>query len=126
MKTLALLVLVILLGSTCSARAQQSSTPQTGFPKATTSDREQDGLNGTVRRVRIESAKIVVKEGKTVEGSRALRAIVTYDMQGRKLDSVAYPVENVTPPGKEQYTYDDKGNISEMVLRADDGSILGR
>src|SRR5437867_2876879 len=47
-------------------------------------------------------------------------------MQGRKLDTVAYPVENATPTGKEQYGYDDKGNIIEMVLRADDGSILSK
>ena len=126
MKSLILLLLVILPAFRLPARAQQVSTPATGSPKATQSNREQDGLKGLVRRVRIESAKILEKEGKTVEGSRELRAIVTYDMQGRKLDTVAYPVENATPTGKEQYGYDDKGNIIEMVLRADDGSILSK
>jgi len=37
---------------------------------------------------------------------------------------VAYPVESSTLPGKEEYKQDDKGNIVQMTLRADDGSIL--
>jgi len=68
----------------------------------------------------------LVKDGKTVEAPRVLREISTYDLKGRKIDSVAYPVEGTTLPGKEQYQYDDKGNIVEMVLRADDGSILSK
>src|SRR5437867_3325811 len=126
MKSLILLLLVILPASRLPARAQQVSTPATGSPKATQSNREQDGLKGLVRRVRIESAKILEKEGKTVEGSRELRAIVTYDMQGRKLDTVTSPVEAVTLLGNAQYRYDDKGNMIEKVLRASNGSILGK
>jgi len=37
-----------------------------------------------------------------------------------------HPVELTSPLGKEQYSYDDKGNIVETIVRGDDGSILGR
>src|SRR5439155_4745466 len=126
MKNLILLILVILPAFSSPARAQQVPTAQTDSPKATPSDREQDGLKGLVRRVRIESARILEKQGKPVEGSKELRAIVTYDMQGRKLDTVTSPVEAVTLLGNAQYRYDDKGNMIEKVLRASNGSILGK
>ena len=126
MKNLILLILVILPAFSSPARAQQVSTAQTDSPKATPSDREQDGLKGLVRRVRIESARILEKQGKPTEGSKELRAIVTYDMQGRKLDTVTSPVEAVTLLGNAQYRYDDKGNMIEKVLRASNGSILGK
>lgn len=104
--------------------AQQPASRATATSKIVGSDREQDGLIGPVRRVRFETAKIVIKEGKQSEGSRAVSEITTYDINGRKIDSVAYPVENSAPAGREQYLYDDKGNISEMVVRGLDGSIL--
>src|SRR5437867_12691926 len=126
MKNLILLILVILPAFSSPARAQQVSTAQTDSPKATRNDREQDGLKGLVRRVRIESARILEKQGKPVEGSRELRAIVTYDMQGRKVDTVTSPVEAVTLLGNAQYRYDDKGNMIEKVLRTSNGSILGK
>ncbi|HEX5601842.1 MAG TPA: tetratricopeptide repeat protein, partial [Pyrinomonadaceae bacterium] len=50
----------------------------------------------------------------------------TYDTTGRKIDFVAYPVEGGTAPGKEEYKYDDKGNIIEMTLRGNDGSMLSK
>jgi TonB family protein len=93
---------------------------------AESSNREQDGLNGPVRRLRVETAEILVKDGKTVEAPHVLREISTYDPKGRKIDSVAYPAESTTLPGKEQYQYDNKGNIVQMVLRGDDGSILSK
>ncbi len=93
---------------------------------AESSMKDQDGLNGPVRRVRAETAQIVVKDGKLVEGPRVLRGITTYDPRGRKIDSVDYPVEGSTLPGKEQYRYDNKGNIVEMVVRDKDGSILSK
>lgn len=126
MKTLSLVLLLVLVALVPPARAQQVSTPQPGSPKATQSNREQDGLKGLVRRVRVESAKILEKEGKPIEGARELRAIVTYDMQGRKIDTVSSPVEAVTLLGNAQYSYDDKGNMIEKVLRASNGSILGK
>ena len=102
----------------------QNKVSRTPVVAEESSSREQDGLNGPVRRVRVETAKMIVKEGNSVEGPRVLRGIATYDPLGKKIDSVAYPVEASNLLGKEQYRYDEKGNIVEMVLRGDDGSTL--
>lgn len=87
---------------------------------------EQDGLQGQVRRVRVETAKMMTKAGNVVEGPRVLRGIATYDPLGKKIDSVDYPVESTTIPGKERYRYDNKGNIVEMVVLGSDNSILSK
>lgn len=138
MKTFGLLLLLFLSLLTSPTRAQQeppgqtansqTASPQTSqtASQATRSDREQDGLKGIVRRIQVESAKIVEKDGKEVEGPKVLRATVTYDMQGKRVDTVSYPVETTTPAGNLQYGYDDKGNIIEKIVRASDGSILGK
>jgi len=79
-----------------------------------------------VRRLRVETTKLLVKGDKPVESARVLREVTIYDPKGKKLDSIAYPVEGTTLPGKEEYQYDAKGNIIEMTLRAADGSILSK
>ncbi len=122
--TLVLAALLLTLSLSPVATAQQQRIkPASVTP---TSDRELDGLQGPVRRVRVETAKITVKEGQFVEGPRVLRETATYDPKGRKIDSVAHPVEGTTLPGKEEYRYDENGNIIEMTLRGDDGSILSK
>jgi TonB family protein len=128
MKKLTLLVWVCLAVVSFGqlAGAQEVAIRKTATPKATGDDRGQDGLNGPVRRVRIETAKIVVKDGKPIEGSRVVQGATTYDISGRRIDTVARPVEGSAPSGKQQYGYDDKGNITEMVVRGDDGSILSK
>lgn len=90
------------------------------------SDRDRDGLIGPVRRITVESAKIIIKNGSATEGPRVLREVTTYDPRGKKIDSVAYPIDGETLPGKEQYKYDDKGNIVEMQLRSQDGRLLSK
>src|SRR3990172_11744053 len=109
-----------------SVFAQEKLSASSVSLSAGSSTREQDGLSGPVRRVRIESAKILVKEGKTVESPRVLREVTTYGPKGEKIDSVAYPVDSNTLTGKEQYQYDNNGNIMEMVLRDPDGAILSK
>jgi TonB family protein len=128
MKKLSLFVWVCvgLVGFGQLAGAQEAALRKAATSNATSSDREQDGLSGPVRRVRLESAKIVVKDGKPIEGSREVRGTTTYDVNGRKIDTVARPVEGSAPSGKEQYHYDDKGNITEMIVRGNDGSILSK
>src|ERR1044071_5715636 len=64
--------------------------------------------------------------GVAVELPRSVIEVSTYDATGRKADFVAYPVEGATAPGKEEYKYDDKGNIIEMTLRGNDGSVLSQ
>jgi len=74
----------------------------------------------------VEKANVVTRNGKQVELPKSLIEVSTYDATGRKIDSVAYPVEGATAPGKEEYKYDDKGNIIEMTLRGNDGSVLSQ
>src|SRR6266851_1680028 len=113
------------LGISLSIEAQDKAFSTSLSAPAESNNRVQDGLNGPVRRVRLETAQILVKEGKPVEGRRQLRGIATYDPRGRKIDTVAYPVED-SLTGKEQYRYDEKGNIIEMVVRDVDGSVLSK
>jgi len=121
-----LLILLIALCSfayTSSAQTNATATPVAG---GATGSREQDGLKGPVRRVRVETANIVSRNGKQMELPKSVVEVSTYDATGRKIDFVAYPVEGATAPGKEEYKYDDKGNIVEMTLRGNDGSVLSQ
>jgi len=54
-----------------------------------------------------------------------LLEITEYDLAGKRVDDVSYPVASAAV-GKEDYKYDDKGNIAEMTLRDARGSILSR
>ena len=121
-----LLILLIALCSSAyptNAQTKVSATPVAG---ETSGSREQDGLIGPVRRVRVEMANVVTRDGKLVELPKSVIEVSTYDALGRKTDSVAYPVEGASAPGKEEYKYDDKGNIIEMTLRGNDGSVLSK
>jgi tetratricopeptide (TPR) repeat protein len=121
-----LLVLLIALCSftyTSTAQTNATATPVTGGASGT---REQDGLKGPIRRVRVETANIVTRNGKQVELPKSVIEVSTYDATGRKIDFVAYPVEGATAPGKEEYKYDDNGNIIEMTLRGNDGAVLSQ
>src|SRR5215213_3621726 len=120
--------LLILLIALCSSTHTTAQTSATAVPVAggTSGSREQDGLSGPIRRVRVETANIITRDGKLVELPKSLLEVSTYDAMGRKIDSAAYPVEGATAPGKEEYKYDDKGNIVEMTLRGNDGSVLSK
>jgi protein TonB len=90
-------------------------------------DREQDGLAGPVRRVKTETAKITAKNGRPVEGPRVLLETATYDVKGAKIDNAYFlAAAGGTLTGKEVYKYDDKGNIVEMTMHNDDGSLLSK
>lgn len=89
-------------------------------------DREQDGLAGPVRRVRTETAKIASKEGKPVEGQRTVLETATYDLKGAKIDNAYFLASGGSLTGREEYKYDDRGNIVEMTLRNGDGSIMSK
>lgn len=89
-------------------------------------DRTRDGLNGPVRRIRTESAKLSNKGGKSVEESHVLLETAAYDIKGAKTETAYFPVAGATLTGKETYKYDDKGNIVEMTLHNADGSLLSK
>jgi tetratricopeptide (TPR) repeat protein len=89
------------------------------------STKEQDGLVGSVRRVRTETARIQFKDGRPVEGPTQLVEITTYGIKGNRLENTSYPTGG-SLAGKEEYKYDERGNITEMTVRDDRGAILSR
>ena len=89
------------------------------------STKEQDGLLGSVRRVRTETAKIEFKDGRPVEGSPQLVEITTYGIKGNRIENTSYPITDGLV-GKEEYKYDKRGNITEMTVRDNHGAIVSR
>jgi len=119
--------LVAVIISVDPAPAQNSVTG--GRPAASVSildsTKDQDGLTGSVRRVKIHTAKLGLKSGKLMEGPLQLLEITTYGLTGDRIDNASYPVAH-SSVGREEYRYSDRGNIIEMTLRGSDGSILSR
>lgn len=124
--TLAIALCSLVFGFCQSSLGQQRQVRTPVSIAGERSNREQDGLEGPVRRVRVETSKMIVKGGNIVEGPRVVRGIATYDPTGRKIDAVDYPGESNTLPGKERYRHDAKGNIVEMVVLGGDDSILSK
>src|SRR5688572_25776160 len=110
--------------STLTAKANNFDTPSPGV--VIESDRIRDGLVGPVRRVRTSIAKLTSESGRPVEGKQAVLEIVAYDIKGNKTENQYFPVAGANLTGKEVYKYDEKGNISEMTLLNDDGSLLSK
>jgi protein TonB len=133
-KSLTLLLLVSSLAAAATtARARQQSAAQapvvlasSAHAAATETDRDRDGLQGAVRRVRTENAKLVFKEGKMVEGQRSVLETATYDIRGAKIDNAYFLSAGGALTGREVYKYDDRGNIVEMTLFNADGSVLSK
>ena len=99
--------------------------PAAATPEAE-SDRLRDGLVGSVRRVRTEVAKLSSETGKMLEGKHAVLEVVSYDIKGNKVENQYFPMAGANLTGKEVYKYDDKGNISEMTLLNNDGSLVSK
>lgn len=89
------------------------------------STKEQDGLVGSVRRVKTETAKIEFRDGRAVEGPAQLVEVTTYGIKGNRVENTSYPIGS-SLVGKEEYKYDERGNITEMTLRDDRGAIVSR
>ena len=121
------LSLTALLSITTVVHAQNSATLAQA-PSAIVvldSTKTQDGLNGSVRRVKTESAKLGLSKGQIVEGPRQLIEVTTYDVTGKRVENISYPIAS-SSVGKEEYKYDERGNIIEMTMRGDGGAILSR
>ena len=127
--TFAFLILVpaLLLAAASFSCAQNSvdAGQQRAGVSILDSTKEQDGLLGSVRRVKIESAKIESNQGNAVEGPRRLLELTTYAVKGNRVENVSYPITD-SLIGKEEYKYDDRGNIIEMTMRDDKGMIINR
>jgi Flp pilus assembly protein TadD len=124
-KTVVLVSFSLLL--TPVAHAQTTATTAQLRPalQILDSTKDQDGLMGAVRRVKTEYARINLRDGRAVEGPRQLLELTTYGVRGNRVDNVSYPVTDPTV-GREEYKYDDRGNIIEKVLRDDHGTVLSR
>src|SRR5258705_2146281 len=123
----AILVVAAFLGVVPSLKAQEALSGAHPRPAITILDstKEQDGLAGPVRRIKIESAKIEIKQGQPVEGPLRLLEITTYGLKGNRTENTSYPL-NDSLIGKEEYKYDDRGNIIEMIVRDEHGAIITR
>lgn len=128
--SLTLLLLFSSLAAATTARAQSAATAPvvlaSSHAVAAETDRDRDGLQGSVRRVRTENAKLVFREGKMVEGQRNVLETATYDIRGAKIDNAYFLAAGGALTGREVYKYDDKGNIVEMTLFNTDGSVLSK
>ena len=107
------------------SQAQNASVTTRAAITVLDSTKEQDGLLGSVRRVRTETAKIELKDGRPVEGPPQLVEITTYGIKGNRIENTSYPLKDGLV-GKEEYKYDERGNITEMTVRDERGAILSR
>ena len=113
---------------TTAAPSQAQNASVTSTRAAITvldSTKEQDGLLGSVRRVRTETAKIELKDGRPIEGPPELVEITTYGIKGNRIENTSYPLKDGVV-GKEEYKYDERGNITEMTVRDERGALLSR
>lgn len=120
---------MLLCGLSVSAQAVKpvntSATPTLTTPPSQ-SDREQDGLQGPVRKIKTEVSKLITNGGRPAEGPRVMLESTAYDNAGKKVDTAYYPVSGGALTGRETYKYDAQGNISEMTLLNADGSVLAK
>jgi TonB family protein len=126
-RTFRLLFALLVATAACVGARAQSAAPTTVLATARAeTDRDRDGLQGSVRRVRTENAKLVSKGGQLVEGARSVVETATYDMKGAKIDTAYFLSAGGALTGKEVYKYDDKGDIVEMTLFNTDGSVMSK
>ena len=121
----AFLLGVFVLAIVVPAGAQQASVSPRAAITVLDSTKEQDGLIGSVRRVKTETSRIELKDGRAVEGPAQLVEITTYGIKGNRIENTSYPIAG-SLAGKEEYKYDERGNITEMTVRNDSGAIINR
>ena len=121
----ALMLWTAVLTFVAPSQAQDASVSLRPAITVLDSTKEQDGLLGSVRRVKTETAKIELKDGRTVEGPAQLVEVTTYGVKGNRIENTSYPIKDGVV-GKEEYKYDEHGNITEMTVRDDKGAILSR
>lgn len=121
----AVLLTTSVLTAGVSVRAQNSVGAARPAISVLDSTKEQDGLHGSVRRVKTETAKIEFRDGRAIEGPAQLVEVTTYGIKGNRVENTSYPIGG-SLVGKEEYKYDERGNITEMTLRDDRGAILSR
>jgi len=83
-------------------------------------------LIGSVRRVRTEKAELSTKEGKLTEGPRFVLNTTVYSLQGKRIDNLNNVMNESHRGKKQEYKYDNRGNVTEMILRDKTGKVLSR
>ena len=121
----ALMLWTAVLTFALPSRAQDTNVSVRPAITVLDSTKQQDGLLGSVRRVKIETARIDLKDGRPVEGPPQLVEVTTYGIKGDRIENTSYPIKGGLA-GKEEYKYDDRGNITQMTVRDDRGAILSR
>src|SRR5215211_4301439 len=90
----ALLLWTAVLTITVRTQAQDISVPAAVSTRPAISvldsTKEQDGLLGSVRRVKTETAKIALKDGRPVEGPAQLVEVTTYGLKGNRVENTSY------------------------------------
>lgn len=123
----ALFIVALVLSIVSNVRAQNSlsgAQPRRSV-SVLDSTKEQDGLLGSVRRVKTESARVELTDGQSQEGPLQLIELTTYSIKGNRVENVSYPSAD-PQVGKQEYKYDARGNMTEMTLRDDTGAIVSR
>lgn len=120
-------LLCVYVLTTVSPAQGQDSLGVSARPAITVLDstKEQDGLVGSVRRIKTETARIRLKDGRSVEGPAQLVEVTTYGIKGNRIENTSYPTGG-SIVGKEEYKYDERGNITQMTVRDESGAILSR
>ena len=77
------LLLVLTLSLTAVAQRTRTGGPPRPLPLVSvpSTDKGQDGLIGSVRRVRTERAELSTKEGRVTEGPRLVLSTTVYSLQ---------------------------------------------
>ena len=101
----ALLAISVSLFTLCSAFSQKMK-----------SDREDEGLNGKVKSVVTEGAKLASDSGQLKEGERKLKSIESYDTDGNITEKVIYDIGD-----KHVYTFID-GSKTVKITRFESGN----
>ena len=122
------LLFVLIPGVTAVAQRTRTGGPPRPLPLVSvpSTDKGQDGLIGSVRRVRTERAELSTKEGKVTEGPRFLLNTTVYSLQGKRIDNLNNVMNESHRGKKQEYKYDNRGNVTEMVLRDRTGKVLSR
>src|SRR5215217_4696648 len=102
----------LLIGAAVQAQDTSVSRPAVTVLDST---KEQDGLVGSVRRVKTESARIELKDGRPIEGPPQLVEVTTYGIKGNRVENTSYPIGG-SLAGKEEYKYDERGNITATTV----------
>jgi TonB family protein len=122
------LLFVLPLSPTAVAQRTRTGGPPRPLPLVSvpSTDKGQDGLIGSVRRVRTERAELSAKDGKLTEGPRFVLNTTVYNLQGKRIDNLNNVMNESHRGKKQEYKYDNRGNVTEMILRDKTGKVLSR